>query len=68
MRPQVSQFLGERKKETDPTECTDLHFPDFATSRDLKPRARRGRKKKTKKAERYALQPKYPRGQSSRPH
>jgi hypothetical protein len=58
MRPQVSQFLRERKKETDPTECTDLHFPDFATPRVLKPRARRGRKKarkkKANKAERYA--------------
>jgi hypothetical protein len=49
MRPQVSQFLRERKKETDPTECTDLHFPDFATSRDLKPRARSGRKKQEKR-------------------
>jgi hypothetical protein len=41
--------LRERKKETDPTECTDPHSPDFATSRVLKPRARRGRKKARKK-------------------
>jgi len=53
MRPQVSQFLRGRKKETDPTECTDLHFPEFSHQGARRGR-KKARKKKTNKAERYA--------------
>lgn len=69
----TSQSVFERKKERNRSNRMHgsaiprfHHFPRSQTKG--KKRKKKAREKKTNKAERYALQPKYPRGQSSRPH